>query len=237
MELKGRLGAIALKIPACGTLADIGTDHAYIPIYASLKGLCARALATDVKVGPVKIAERNIRRYNLDGRVEARLGYGLEPVAPGEADVTVVAGMGGPLICEILQGSLEKARRMKLLVLQPMNVIEAVRQWLNEAGFAIHEEILALEGKKLYNIICTSWTGSVDPRDEYELYIGKELLRSGDPLLKEYLVRKIRQLDVMIEGRSRAGDDTDELGRIVGIRNRLSEELARLPVSSSIGWS
>lgn len=228
MELKGRLGAIASKIPECGTLADIGTDHAYIPIYASLKGLCARALAADVRAGPVRIAERNIRRYHLHGRVETRLGYGLEPIAPGEADVAVIAGMGGPLICEILQGSVEKARQMKLLVLQPMNVVEAVRKWLNESGFAICEEILAPEGKKLYHIICTSWTGDVGPQDEYELYAGKELLQGGDPFLKEYLVRKKRQLDVILEGKTRAGDDVDELRRITGIRDRILAELATL---------
>lgn len=229
MQLKGRLGAIAAKIPACGTLADVGTDHAYIPVYAVIKGICGKALATDVKTGPVKIAERNIRRYSLEDKIEVRLGSGLEPVQLKEADVTVIAGMGGPLICEILHASIEKAHSMTLLILQPMNAIEVVRKWLNEEGFRISEEVLASEGEKIYNVICTVWTGSSSPRDEYEYFTGRELLDSGDPLLGTYLDRKLRQLDVIIEERdkSKAGRD-DELEGIIRIRDRLVTDLQRI---------
>lgn len=229
MRLKGRLGAIAEKIPDCGTMADIGTDHAYIPVYAVMKGICKKAMATDVRTGPVRIAERNIRRYGLQDRIEVRLGYGLEPLAAGEADVAVVAGMGGPLICEILQNSLDKARVVKMLVLQPMNAIEAVRKWLNEAGFQIYEEVLASEGEKIYNVICTGWTGSIGTRDDYDYYVGRELLQSGDPLLRAYLDRKLRQLNVIIEGRdkSNTGRD-DELEGIIMLRDRLVADLRRM---------
>lgn len=228
MELKGRLGAIAAKIPACGTLVDVGTDHAYIPVYAVMKGVCNKALATDIRIGPVKIAERNIRRYGLTDKIEARLGAGLAPVACGEADTAVIAGMGGPLICRILQDSPEKARGMKLLILQPMNAVEAVRKQLNEEGFAIREEVLAREGDKLYNIICTEWTGCSRPQDEYELYTGRELLESGDPLLGHYLEKKLRQLDVIIEGRNKSNAGGDELKSITLIRERLHIDLRRI---------
>ena len=229
MQLKGRLGAIAEKIPACVTLADVGTDHAYIPVYAVMKGICEMALATDVRIGPVKIAESNIRRYSLEDKIKVRLGSGLEPLHFEEADVAVIAGMGGPLICEILHTSIEKARSMKSLILQPMNAIEVVRKWLNEQGFGIYEEVLVSEGEKIYNIICTGWTGSFSLRDSYEYFAGSELLYSGDPLLGKYLGRKLRQLDVIIEGRdkSNAGRD-DELADIIQIRNRLVMDLKRI---------
>lgn len=228
MELKGRLGAIAAKIPVCDTLADVGTDHAYIPVYGVLKGICRKALATDIRTGPVKIAEQNIRRYGLYDKIEARLGPGLGPVAPREADIAVIAGMGGLLICEILQDSLEKARRMKLFILQPMNSVEVLRKWLNEEGFKIYEEALAAEGNKIYNIICTGWTGSSSPRDEYDYYTGRELMLSGDPLLEALLAKKLKQLDVVIEGRKKSDAGRDELESIIRIRERLLIDLQRV---------
>ncbi len=228
MELKGRLGAIAEKIPVCGVLADVGTDHAYIPMYAVMKGVCCKALATDIRIGPVKIAERNIRRCGLEERIEVRLGPGLGPVACGEADTAVIAGMGGLLINEILQDSLEKARGIKSLILQPMNAVELVRKWLYEEGFAIHEELLVSEGKKLYNIICAGWEGSSASRDDYELYIGRELLHSSDPLLGEYLLRKLNQLNIMIDGRNKSDTGRGGLENLIYIRDRLVVDLQRV---------
>lgn len=228
MELKGRLGAVASKIPVCGTLVDVGTDHAYIPVFAVEKGICARAVAADVRSGPVEIAERNIIKYGFADRIEARLGSGLRPVAPGEAEVAVLAGMGGPLICEIMQDSIERARSMKLLILQPMNAIEVVRKWLDDEGFQITGEELAGEGHKLYHIICTVWTGRKALQDEYEHFIGNELLHSEDPLLMEYLGRKLRQLKLIIEGREKSEDKRDELEQIKSIRDRLAGDIERI---------
>lgn len=222
MQLKGRLGAIVEKIPACGTMVDVGTDHAYIPISAVKKGICTNALAIDVRTGPVKIAERNVRRYKLEDKIEVRLGCGLEPVQLKESEVAVIAGMGGPLICEIIHTSIEKARDMRLLILQPMNAVEVVRKWLDDEGFSINEEILACEGDKIYNIICTRWTDSPGCCDNYENYIGKELLGSTDPLLGEYLGRKLRLLESIIMGREKSNIDRDnELESLIKIRDRL----------------
>lgn len=228
MILKGRLGAIAAKIPACSTLADVGTDHAYIPVYAVMEGICKKALATDVRIGPARIAEHNIRQYGLEDKIEVRLGSGLEPVHLNEAEVAVIAGMGGPLICEILLASLEKARNMTLLVLQPMNAIDVVRKWLNDEGFQIYEEFLASEGDKIYNVICTGWKGSSSPRDEYDYFTGRELLLSGDPLLVRYFERKLRQLDVIIKGRDKSNAGRDELESITRIRDRLVMDLQHI---------
>ncbi|NJD04175.1 MAG: SAM-dependent methyltransferase, partial [Ruminiclostridium sp.] len=153
MDLKGRLGAIAEKIPQCGTLADVGTDHAYIPIFAVKNSMCRKAIAADVKSGPVGIAARNIKRYGYEKRIETRLGYGLEPITEAESDVIVIAGMGGILIREIIEKSIEKAQIARVLILQPMNMAEVLRKWLNENGFEIFDETLAEESDKIYNIL------------------------------------------------------------------------------------
>jgi tRNA (adenine22-N1)-methyltransferase len=93
MKLNKRLMMIAGKIPKCHTLADIGTDHAYIPIYAVKNQLCEKALAADLREGPLKMALENIRRCGTADKIEIRLGNGLEPIIYNEIDVIVVAGM------------------------------------------------------------------------------------------------------------------------------------------------
>lgn len=221
MELKGRLGLIAEKIPSCKILCDVGTDHAYIPVYAVLNGICGKALATDLKKGPIEIAERNIKQYNLQNNIETRIGYGLDAVYGHEMDVVVIAGMGGILIQEILSQQLIKAKKAKLLILQPMNGIEILRKWLSENGFDITDEAMAAEGSKLYNVICSVWTGEKIQLDDFENYIGSKLINNSDPLLKEYLVKRLRQLEVIIAGNEKARQKSEDWESYVKMREKL----------------
>ena len=103
MILTPRLQLIYDIIPQCNTVADIGTDHGYIPISAVSKGICKYALAMDVNQGPLDAARKNTVKYGVADKVETRLSNGLENLQKGEADVIVIAGMGGPLIGEIIQ--------------------------------------------------------------------------------------------------------------------------------------
>lgn len=200
MELKGRLGAIAKKVPCCNTIADIGTDHAYIPMYAVEKGICKKAVAADIKRGPVEIAERNIRRYELQSSIETRLGYGLDPLGADEADVIVIAGMGGIMIQEIIGAGIEKSKNTKLLILQPMNCVEILRKWLYENGFDIIEESLAEETDKIYNILCVKWMGINKMVDDFSCYIGLKLIHRKDELFRRYALKKLKLLEKKING-------------------------------------
>jgi tRNA (adenine22-N1)-methyltransferase len=228
MEIKGRLKLIADKIPRCGILADIGTDHAYIPVYAVLNDITKKALATDIRSGPVEIAQKNIRKYGLQQNIEARLGNGLDPVSGQETDVIVIAGMGGVLIQEILRNGIEKAKKAGLLILQPMNAVEVIRKWLNENGFEIIDEALAMEESKLYNVICSKWTGRCSEFDEYDYYMGNKLINGSDPLLKNYLEKKLNQLEVVINGKKKAEIIQDDIENFVSMKDRLLKQFKNL---------
>ena len=235
MKLNGRLMMIVNKIPYCRILTDVGTDHAYIPIYAVMNGLCEKALALDLRTGPLKMADGNIRRYKLENSIETRLGNGLEPVLPSECDVIVVAGMGGLLMTDILSASVEKAQKAQLLLLQPNNAADALRKWLYENGFDIIEEELVLDAGKLYCMISAKWTGVAVIKDEFAYFIGERLLEGKDPLLQSYFSRKLKELEVIIEGRSRSDPDKSrdaagmsgmDTAACIYIRNRLLDYIA-----------
>jgi tRNA (adenine22-N1)-methyltransferase len=228
MELKGRLRLIADKIPKCGILVDIGTDHAYIPVYAVMNGITEKALATDIKIGPVEIAQKNIRKYGLQQNIETRLGSGLDPICGHETDVIVIAGMGGMLIQEILFNGIEKAKKAGLIILQPMNAVEVIRKWLNENGFEIIDEALAMEESKLYNVICSKWTGRRVKFDDYDYYVGYKLINGSDPLLKNYLEKKLKQLIVIINGKKKAEILQDDIENYINIKDRLIKRLENI---------
>ncbi|NLH97691.1 MAG: SAM-dependent methyltransferase [Clostridiaceae bacterium] len=204
MRLDGRLGMIAENIPGCRVLVDVGTDHAYIPVYAVKAGICEKAIAADIRPGPLENARKSIVRHGLERYIETRLGNGLEPIRESECDVVVMAGMGGPLIRRILEESAEKAKKCRLLLLQPNNAAEALRRWLYDNGFSIIGEELAQESRKLYCLIKARWTGECEIRDDFDCFIGNRLLESDDPLLVPYLEKKLGELDTIIRGRSRS---------------------------------
>jgi tRNA (adenine22-N1)-methyltransferase len=228
MELRGRLLAVAQKIPECHTLIDIGTDHAYVPVYAVQKKICQRAFASDLRSGPVKAAQKNISKYGLAEHIKTSIGNGLEPLEVGDSDVIVIAGMGGLLISEIIQGSHLKAEAAVMLVLQPMNAADVLRSWLCENGFAILGEALAEDDDKIYNIICSKWSGTNTNIDEFSCFFGFDLIDGTDPVLKKYLQKKLSQLNVIIEGRKSSEKGRIGLDSLVSIRNRISDRLSDL---------
>ncbi len=205
MILKGRLGLIAKKVPQCRLVSDIGTDHAYIPIYLVSEGRCEKALALDVKQGPIEAAARNIKANCLEGLIETRIGDGLEPVKAGEEDVIIIAGMGGILIKDIINRAFDRASKANLLILQPMNAVEILREWLYKNGFEIIDEELEAEGSKLYNVMSVKWTGNIADEEEIFYYIGKRLVEKKDPLLERLLIKRIKQLDAAVKQMDNAG--------------------------------
>ncbi|HHV59559.1 MAG TPA: SAM-dependent methyltransferase [Clostridiaceae bacterium] len=230
MKLKGRLELIARKVPVCNVAVDIGTDHAYIPIYLVKENRCKRAIASDVRPGPLKIAQKNIKENGLENKIDVRLGSGLESIDDSEIDTVVIAGMGGELIIKILQDDFEKAKKAKSLILQPMTAISDVRQWLLCNGFDIYDEELASEGKKIYTVLCSSWTGEIRNDDIIYYTIGKKLVEKKDPLLKGLIYKKLHKLDMMIEGlkMSSESENTGKAEKMIEIRERLKDLLKGL---------
>ncbi len=199
LVLKGRLKLIADKVPECKTVADIGTDHAYLPIYLIQQGRCQKAIASDVRTGPVQVADRNITKYKLNENIETRLGSGLETLGNNEADSIIIAGMGGTLVSELLEADAEKTYVATALVLQPMNDLDIVRKWLYEHKFDIYDEELAAEGNKIYCVLAARYDGKDKKYQEFQLHVGEKLIVNQDPLLLAYCRMKVRQIDRVLK--------------------------------------
>lgn len=168
--LRERLQAIYEYIDECNCLIDIGTDHAYIPIKCVEEGKTKVAVAADINIGPVKIADKNIAKYGLSDSIKAIVSDGFEKLGDVKADAVVIAGMGGTLISEILERGLcvcgERFEQYKQIVLQPMNDIENLRRWLKYNSFVINEEHLVAEEAKIYCMMKIVYVGADSTVDE-----------------------------------------------------------------------
>lgn len=208
MYLSPRLKIIADSINSYMIMADIGSDHAHLPIYLLKNNKIKKAIATDVNRGPIEIAKNRIQEYSLADSIETRLGNGLCALKLGEADVIVIAGMGGILITEILEEGIDIARSAKQLILQPMRDSDLLRRWLYKNSFHIVDEELVKEEDKIYEIIWAA-NGAIgfDRRDL--MLISDKLIRKTHPLLKEYIEIKTKALDNIIgtlnQGNSESG--------------------------------
>lgn len=133
-------------------VADIGTDHAYVATELIRRCRAKKVIASDVRKGPLNAAFENVKKNNMEDRIETRLGSGLSVLKKDEADTAIIAGMGGELICEIIKQDIEIARSLTM-VLQPMNAQYELRKFLLENGFTIEKEDIECEGYRVYNIM------------------------------------------------------------------------------------
>lgn len=179
------------------TIADIGTDHAYIPIALINEKRAAKVIASDINCGPLEAAKHNIDEHRLSSKIETRLGPGLSILNPGEADQIIIAGMGGSLIEEIIKNSINTARAAELL-LQPMNAQYELRKYLIENGFSIIAEDIAVEGFKVYNFI-----KAVSGRQqafEKDIYYHIPPYLKTNPLYDKLYAKKVREFTKVIRG-------------------------------------
>ncbi|MCT4594573.1 MAG: class I SAM-dependent methyltransferase [Anaeromicrobium sp.] len=197
MKLTKRLDKIAKFVKEGAKIADIGTDHAYIPVYLAEKNIVSRAIACDVNEGPLNIAKKNIMENGLEHKIETRIGSGLKPLKMGEVDTAIIAGMGGLLISTILEESMEIAKSLDRLILQPMVAQEELRIWLNKNGFIIEKEGLVIDDGKMYEVIVTK-KGFEEIEDSIYYDVGKRLIEDKDPLLKEFITNKIAKYEKLL---------------------------------------
>ena len=178
------------------TIADIGTDHAYIPIKLASMGIIEKAIATDKNEGPLKIAEENVIKYGLLKKIDLRLGEGLDPLDEGECELVIIAGMGGKLIGDIIEDNLCKSKSFKFL-LQPMNAQAELRKRLINMGFKITKESLSCERFKVYNAFCCEKGVQCMPEEKF-LHVPLEL--SCNKYYNMLIDKKIRELGKIIKG-------------------------------------
>ena len=164
LHLTPRLAAVTDAVKPCGCVADIGTDHAYVPIRLLQEGKVSRAIAADIHKQPLENARRSVERYGLEDRVELRLSDGLQNICAGEAQTIIIAGMGGEQIAEMLDNTLWLRQKGIQLVLQPMTDSEDVRRALRENGFFKMTETTVAEGRRIYLVISAAWDDTKKPR-------------------------------------------------------------------------
>ncbi|WMI81295.1 tRNA (adenine(22)-N(1))-methyltransferase [Anaerotignum sp. MB30-C6] len=219
MEISKRLQAVAALV-SYPNVADVGTDHGYVPIYLHRKGKLKRAFACDVRKGPLEKAKENIRLFQAEHDIETRLGSGLLPLQVGEADTAVIAGMGGMLTVRILKDSPAVVASLKELILAPQHDVDVVRRYLHEIGFSIETELMMQEDGKTYHIMRCIPGEEKYPREIDYLY-GKKLLEQKEPLLKELLTIEEEKYR-LVEQKLVKSNTESAKERLVQVREKLS---------------
>ncbi len=188
--LDRRLQTVADLTRDGSRVADIGTDHALLPCALVAAGRCPSAIASDIRVGPTEAAQKTVAATGLEQTVSVRLGAGLQTVSPDEVDDIVIAGMGGETIASILEDAAWTKDPHYRLILQPMTRPERLRRFLYDNGFDIQTETVAKDGRRLYTVLCVTYSGVVRQFEEAVYYIGKMDAKQG----KEYLETVCRRL-------------------------------------------
>lgn len=214
LELTPRLQLLADWVPQGARLADIGTDHAYLPVWLMLQGRLKSAIASDLRKGPLERARETGQTYGTDN-IEYRLANGLANVRPEEADVIAIAGMGGETIAAILAAAPWTADGRHMLLLQPMTKAGELRSWLMDNGYEIRKEALVYDRGTIYPVMEVV-TGQMQ-LTLGQIHGGAKLLH--DPLGDRYLIEKIIRLQGAVAGLNRSGD---RQGKANSVRDTLT---------------
>lgn len=217
LELTPRLQAVASFVPQGARLADIGTDHAYLPVSLLLEDRIPSAVAADINKGPLDRARLTAQEYGCTDKMSFRLCDGLRDVKSYETDVIAIAGMGGETIIHILSQAPWTKEEGVNLILQPMSTQPELRRWLAGNGYVIESERTVCEDKTLYTLMLVK-VGTMELTDA-EACVGRQ---GSDPLRGEYLEHIIAKTSRALEGRKAAAQRDEEAIR------QMSELLAEL---------
>ena len=199
-DLSPRLRMVAELVPAGVRLADVGTDHAYLPAALLQEGKIPFAIAADLRQGPLASARATVRRYGLEGKVAFRLCDGLTGIQAEEVDSVAIAGMGGETIAAILAAAPWTRERDVPLILQPMSSMPELRKWLAENGYRIIREELCREGDTLYTAMLVR-AGEMKPLSPGEQWAGQNW---NHPLRGEWIDLLTARLERALKSMERA---------------------------------
>ena len=213
MILPKRLSLIASMVDRGAVVADIGTDHAHLPIYLVNNNVCPSALACDIKESPLESGRQNIVLCHLEDKIQTRLSDGLSSIKSNEADTFTIAGMGGDMIIHILSSCPYIFDDKYTLILQPMTKYPTLMGWLFDNGFEILRQECIHEGKHYYTVIKACFSGEKIPHEPEDEFLGKLDLSEEENRL--FLIKEIKKA----EKRS-IGDPT-----LVPVVEKLKEKL------------
>ncbi|MCL5058739.1 MAG: class I SAM-dependent methyltransferase [Actinobacteria bacterium] len=219
-ELDPRLDAIVSHIPPGSRVADIGTDHALLPVSLVKTGRASRVVATELNEKPYQTALRQVMESGVNSLVEVRRGDGLVALRPGEVDVVVIAGMGGNTIAGVLERSPEVLAGVTRLVLQPMSDPGDLRMWLARNGWRLADEELVKDDGKFY-VIIAAVPGEEPCRDGFMMEIGPVLVGKCSPYLVEYLEKIKGDYQRVLSGLARSRSD-EAMAKAIALTSRLT---------------
>lgn len=199
--LSERLFAVASLVKRGSVVADVGTDHGYVPVYLVKNGIAKSAVASDINEGPLSSCRKLVEDENLSDKIKVRLSDGTESIASEEYDTLIIAGMGGELICSILAG--EKNLKDKHIVLNPMTHPELAREFLYSNGFEIENDIIVKDAKHFYSVFDAYYAGNILPKKRSDYYIGN----ITDFTNREYFVHLINYL----KNKEKSGEDLSDI--------------------------
>lgn len=200
-KLSIRLSSVAALVKQDAAIADIGTDHGYIPVYLAEKKVIKSAVASDINEGPLNSCVSLVREKRLENVIRTRLSNGLASLDENDFDTIIIAGMGGELIADIL--SRHNYVKDKHLILQPMTHPEIARKFLFDNGFEIENDIIVKDGKYYYSIFDAYYTGKLSKKSRVDYYLGN----ITDFSQKEYFKH---QLNYFIN-KSKSGEDYSDI--------------------------
>ena len=190
MRLSKRLQTIADFIKKDAIVADIGTDHAHIPIYLIENKIIAKAYACDINIGPLEKAKENIKFFGLEENIVLRLSNGLEKVSNDEVDTIIIAGMGGELIIDILERGRKFFDKKNTFILSPHTKIDEVRSYLLKNGFEIFREDMCIDEGKFYTVMEVVYIGIESFYSDRELLYGRYLIGNKNTILIKFLEKE-----------------------------------------------
>ncbi len=210
-----KLNSRLLTVSECAredvVLYDVGTDHAYLPVYLVQSGKTRRAVASDISEGPISHARDIIAENGLSDKIETILSNGLDRIALEYPCDVAVAGMGGDTIISIIDKKAGLRDERAHLLLQPMTKQYEVRKYLLENGFDIYDERLAEDGGRIFQIICAEYIGKSRDVSDFELMLGvriEERYKKGE-CPKGFLLNRYETLRTRLDGKAMAGLDAE----------------------------
>ena len=173
LNLSERMLMAAKMVRKGNKVADIGTDHAYLPAYLVLNNITSKALACDVRKGPLENARKTVEHYGIDDKITLRLSDGFDKIEPFEADDFVMCGMGGTLMEQLVQRTHWLKDKTKRIIVQPQSHAEDIRRFFVENGFEILFEDACIDGGKLYCAMAAEYTGKITKKPISYIYTGE----------------------------------------------------------------
>ena len=201
MELSKRLKRIAEHVDKCESVADIGTDHGYIPIYLVKEGICKKAIASDINKGPIEKAKVNVAFEGVSNKVKCLLGPGLNPLKEGEVNGVILAGMGGNLTRDILLADMEKVKKYDFIILQPAQNPEVLREFLYKNDYEIIDEDLIKDEGRFYELFKVKYNENSEKlvfEDGLYYEVSPLLREKNHPLFKEFIEEKINRCETIL---------------------------------------